>query len=68
MATRRYSISIGDNQTQITEAAGAATATKEIELTVDMAVVTASIGGKFAVIEALNDLQNYILQGNWPPA
>ncbi len=68
MATRRYSIGIGDNQTQITEAVGAATATKEIELTVDFAVVTAGNGGKMAVIESLNDLQNYILQGAWPPA
>lgn len=68
MATRRYSIGIGDNQTQITEAVGAAVATKAIEVTVDLAVVTDVIGGKMAVIESLQDITNYILQGNWPPA
>lgn len=68
MATRRYSIGIGDNQTQVAEAVGAAVVTKAIEVTVDLAVVTDSIGGKFAVVESLQDITNYILQGNWPPA
>ena len=68
MATRRYSISIGDNEYQITEAVGAATATKEIELTVDLAVVTGTVGGKLGVILAIEKLTNYILRGNYPPA
>lgn len=68
MATRRYSISIGDNEYSITEAVGAATATKEIELTVDLAVVTDVVGGKQAVVLALEKLLDYLLRGNWPPA
>lgn len=68
MATRRWSIGIGDNQTQITEAVGSATASKAIEVTVDFAVVTDVVGGKMAVVESLQDITNYILQGTWPPA
>lgn len=69
MATRRYSINPGDAYYQTTEAAGAATVTKAIELTVDLAVLTDVSGmGKFAVLEALYDLENYIIKGNWPPA
>ena len=68
MSTRRYSISIGDNEYNVTEAVGAATATKEIELTVDLAVVTGTVGGKEAVILAIEKLSNYLLRGNFPPA
>lgn len=68
MATRRYSISIGDNEYQITEAVGAATATKEIEFTVDLAVVTDKVGGKAGVILAIEKPTNYILRGSYPPA
>jgi hypothetical protein len=69
MATRRYSLNPGDNEYQVTEAVGAATATKAIELTVDLAVVTdANDKGKEAVLIALQDIENYILRGNWPPA
>ena len=68
MATRRYSINKGDNEYQITEAVGAAVATKEIELTVDLATVTDVLGGKEAVLLALEDFTNYITRGNWPPA
>lgn len=69
MATRRYSINPGDPYFNTTEAVGAATATKSIELTVDLAVITDTTDkGKFAVIEALDDLRDYILKGNWPPA
>ena len=67
MATRLYSINPGDNEYQVTEAAGIATVTKAIELTVDMAVVTSAVG-KETVLLALQDLENYILRGNWTPA
>ena len=68
MATRRYSINKQDNEYQITEAVGAAVVTKEMEFTVDLATVTDASGGKQAVIAALQDITNYILRGNWPPA
>jgi hypothetical protein len=69
MATRRYSIELGQNEYQVTEAVGAATVTNSMEFTVDLAVVTAaSDRGKQAVVAALQDLTNYILRGNWPPA
>lgn len=37
MATRRFSINPGDSLEAVVEAAGAATATKSIELTIDQA-------------------------------
>lgn len=70
MATRRYSIGFGSGlgSDDVTEAVGAATVTKEIELTVDFGVVTATVGGKALVLLALDKLENYIVKGNWPPA
>ena len=68
MATRRYSLNTGDNEYQVTEAVGAATVTKGIELTVDLAVVTDTLGGKQAVLLALEIFRDYLLRGNWPPA
>lgn len=37
MATRRYGLSIGQTEFQVTEATGSATASNNIELTVDLA-------------------------------
>lgn len=69
MATRRYSIAPGDATFAVTEAVGAATATKAIELTVDLAVLTDVSGfGKEAVLVAIDKLQDWISVGNWPPA
>jgi hypothetical protein len=68
MATRRYSINNGDNEYQVTEAIGAPTVTKAIELTIDSAVITDTNGGKAAIQIALSKLRNYILRGSWPPA
>jgi hypothetical protein len=68
MATRRYSLNKGDNEYQVTEAAGAAVVTKEMEFTVDLATVTDVAGGKEAVLLALDNFINYIQRGNWPPA
>lgn len=64
MATRRWSIAKMDNEYQVTEAAGAAVATKEIELTIDLATV----GSRENVLQALKKLHNRIVRGNWPPA
>lgn len=74
MATRRYSTAPGDQlegTNMIVEAVGAATATKCIELTVDLANVTT--GGtkpvsKQDVLDALDRLADYITQNQWPPA
>jgi hypothetical protein len=64
MATRRYGISRGETQDQITEAVGAAVASDGIELTVDLAVGLQ----KSEVVMALDQIKNHIIEGNWPPA
>jgi hypothetical protein len=74
MATRRYSIQPGDDEFAVTEAVGAATVTKCIELTVDLA--TSTVNGasgtravtKEEVLLALEKLENYITKNQWPPA
>lgn len=72
MATRRYSVAPGDADAYgITEAVGAATATKSIELTVDLAnVVEGNTRAlqRQEVVTALEKLVDYIHQRNWPPA
>jgi len=77
MATRRYSIDPETDEFSIVEAAGAAVATKNIELTVNLAnnIVTdlndptgARTISKAEVLLALEKLENYIVKGNWPPA
>ena len=64
MATRRYSLNPGDPTEPITEVVGAATATKSIELTVDLAVVTS----KMDVLIAIKKFKDNLVQGKWPPA
>lgn len=64
MATRIYKISRGETEFQIVEGVGSATATDNIELTVDLA---ASLT-KNEVLMALEMFENWILKGNWPPA
>lgn len=75
MATRRYSINPQDNDHQVTEAAGAAVVTKNIELTVDfdsLIAVSPSMTGaqaKMQVLLALERLHAHIeTRGVWPPA
>lgn len=68
MATRLYSVSNdkraeGDAAVVVTEAVGSAIVTTPIELTVDLATIT----DKQSVITALSKLQDYLLQGSWPP-
>lgn len=64
MATRRYSISWGEQREDIVEAAGAAVATKPIELTFDLA----SAGDKQQLLNALRNIIDYITQDTYPPA
>lgn len=68
MATRLYSVSNdfraeGDSAVTVTEAVGSAIVTTAIELTVDLATIT----DKQRVITALQKLQDYLIQGSWPP-
>ena len=68
MATRRYMINKGETFTGVTEAVGAATVTKNIELTVDFDAPAAEKLTKAEVLRAVDTLKDYILRGNWPPA
>lgn len=64
MATRRYSLAKGETEFQVTEAVGAATATKAMEFTFDLAANLT----KEDVLLALKKFQNWIHKGNFPPA
>lgn len=64
MATRRYSLARGDTDFQVTEAVGAATVTKSMEFTFDLA----SNLTKNDVLQALRMFERWILKGNFPPA
>lgn len=74
MATRRYSIGPNELVENIVEAVGAATATKSIELTVDLAttVVNTTAGTRGIlrdeVLHALIQFEDYVQKGLWPPA
>jgi len=73
MATRRYSVAPGFSLEDVVEAAGAATVTKSIELTVDCASSVVTEGGstrkitKEEVLFALDQFQQYIIRSQWPP-
>ena len=66
MATRRYGISKGETEFQVTEAVGSATASDSIELTVDFDALPKL--DEAEVLRALDMIKNHILKGNWPPA
>lgn len=73
MATRRYGLSAGETEFQVTEAVGAAVATDSIELTVNLAgtmgaTTLSNQEGKARVLQALEMLAAHIAKGNWPPA
>lgn len=73
MATRRYSVAPQDPDYGITEAVGAATVTKPIELTVDFAALAASglsdVQAKLQVLMALQKMHAYIeTRHTWTPA
>jgi len=58
MATRRYMINRGGDDYSVTEAAGSATASKNIELTVDLAVSLT----KNEVLQAIEMLKRFMLK------
>jgi hypothetical protein len=66
MATRRYGLSKGDTEFQVTEDVGSATSSDSIELTVDFDA--AAKPDKEDVLLALDMMKNHILKGIWPPA
>lgn len=68
MATRRYGISKGETEFQITEAVGAATASDNVEVTVDHDAPVGKTITKAEVLAALDMIRNHITKGNWPPA
>jgi hypothetical protein len=68
MATRRYMLNKGETFTGVTEAVGAATVTKNIELTVDFDAPASEKLTKAEVLRALDNFKEYIVRGNWPPA
>lgn len=64
MATRRYGLSRGETEFNVLEGVGAAVATDDIELTINLA---ANIP-RNEVLIALDHFRNHILKGMWPPA
>jgi hypothetical protein len=75
MATRRYSTAPGDqlegSNVRVVEAVGAATATKSIELTYDLANVldgNTKPLSKQDVIDGIDRIRDYIIQNQFPPA
>ena len=74
MATRRYKLSAGETEFNVTEEVGAATNSDTVELTVDLATTAVNASGttraisKQEVLDALEKFENHILKGNWPPA
>ncbi len=66
MATRRYMTHAQSNMSQITEAVGAATVTKNIEVTVDWDQLNADgiskNGSRLAVANGLRQIAEYIEQ------
>lgn len=64
MATRRYKISRGETEFDIVEEVGAATDSDHIELTVDLAVSLE----RSEVLQKLDEIKNWILTHDWPPA
>lgn len=77
MATRRYKLSVGEQEFNITEEAGAAVNSDTVELTVELSATAVAdgnvIGGQRAikkqeVLDILDMFKNHILKGSWPPA
>lgn len=74
MATRRYKLSIGEGEFQVTEEVGSAVNSDTVEVTVELATTAVNkVGGtrgalKDEVLECLDAIKNHIIKGNWPPA
>lgn len=63
MAERFYGLDRGETKNSVTEGAST-TATTDVEVRVDLA----SNITRNEVLIALDDIKNYILEHNWPPA
>jgi hypothetical protein len=78
MATRRYKVNASESavEAEVTEEVGAATNSKFIELTVDLAATAAYAADgvtqrgltREEVLQGLEEIKQHILKGNWPPA
>lgn len=74
MATRRYGADVDATLEQVTEAVGAATAAKNVELTVDLSSAIVNDNGatrtisKNEVLLILEQFEQYITRSIWPPA
>jgi GTP-dependent phosphoenolpyruvate carboxykinase len=74
MATRIYAINPGEGEFFVTEGVGSANATKNIEVTVNIANTVITQGGttrsitREEVLEGLSKIENHIISGIWPPA
>lgn len=73
MTTRRWSVAVGVNDTDVVEAAGIAVVTGPIEITADCASTVVYADGttrKMTREEFLSGLENiktYVMRNNWPP-
>ena len=75
MATVRFSVLVDGTEAQITQAAGSATVTTNVELTVDLGNTmegSSRVIYKEEVLLALRRLEDYIIAGGknytgWPP-
>ena len=74
MATRRYKISPGKTEFNVVEEVGAATNSDTFEFTVDLATTIVTDNGstrgaaKQEVLLGLEQISNWIVTHNWPPA
>lgn len=74
MATRIYKLNPGETEFKVEEGVGSATASKAIELTVDLATSVVNEDGstravsKEEVLLALDMFRNHILKSTWLPA
>jgi hypothetical protein len=68
MATRRYSLGASERVEDVVEAAGAATVTKSLEITIDCGVAPYNTAqGRNAALLCLERAADYIMKSNWPP-
>jgi len=75
MATRRFALNPGAQNTDVVESVGNATSSAFIEVVVDVADTVVNEGGgtrkitQEELINALENIKEYIMrQNNWPPA
>ena len=67
MAERYYGLDLGQTKNQVTEGTST-TATLDVEVRIDLAGVTADGTGRMQVIEMIENIKQFILEDQWPPA